>query len=110
MSIIVRPETTADQEAVRHVNRLAFGQNDEARLVDTLRVGGFVRVSLVAERAGQVVGHNQLNGSREAVIQQAMILVAAHFIGSGRCPGWRYLSWRPCHRRSPPGWLKLGRI
>jgi putative acetyltransferase len=57
MSIIVRPESTADEDAIRHVNRLAFGQDEEARLVDALREGGFVRVSLVAEQEGQVVGH-----------------------------------------------------
>jgi putative acetyltransferase len=53
----VRPETAADVDAIRHLNRLAFGQDDEARLVDALRDGGYVRVSLVAERAGQIVGH-----------------------------------------------------
>jgi putative acetyltransferase len=57
MSIIIRPESTADEDAIRHVNRLAFGQDEEARLVDALREGGFVRVSLVAEQEGQVVGH-----------------------------------------------------
>ena len=36
---------------------LAFGQDAEARLVDALRDGGYVRVSLVAETAGQVIGH-----------------------------------------------------
>jgi putative acetyltransferase len=53
----VRPETTADHEAIRHVHCLAFDQANEARLVDALRDGGFLRVSLVAEQAGQVVGH-----------------------------------------------------
>jgi putative acetyltransferase len=57
MSIIIRPESTADLEAIRSVNRLAFGQDDEARLVDALRDGGFVRVSLVAEQEGRIVGH-----------------------------------------------------
>ena len=57
MSIIIRPESTADEDAIRHVNRLAFGQGEEARLVDALREGGFVRVSLVAEQEGRVVGH-----------------------------------------------------
>ena len=57
MSIIIRPESTADHDAIRHVNRLAFGQDDEARLVDALRDGGYIRVSLVAEMEGQVVGH-----------------------------------------------------
>ncbi|HEY7423949.1 MAG TPA: GNAT family N-acetyltransferase [Gemmataceae bacterium] len=54
---LIRPETTADHEAIRHVNRLAFGQDDEAWLVDGLRDGGYVRVSLIAERADRVVGH-----------------------------------------------------
>jgi putative acetyltransferase len=53
----IRPETAADHEAIRHVNRLAFGQYAEARLVDALREGGYARLSLVAEQAGQVVGH-----------------------------------------------------
>ena len=57
MSFTIRPETAADQEAIRHVNRLAFGQDDEARLVDALRDGGYVRASFVAEQAGEVVGH-----------------------------------------------------
>lgn len=53
----IRPETTDDFEGIRQVNRLAFGQDDEARLVDALREGGYVRLSLVAEIAGQIVGH-----------------------------------------------------
>jgi putative acetyltransferase len=53
----VRPEVAADHEAIRHVNRLAFDQDEEGRLVDALREGGWLRVSLVAERAGRVVGH-----------------------------------------------------
>jgi putative acetyltransferase len=56
-SMLIRPETPADHEAIRQVNRLAFGQDAEARLVDTLRAGGYVRFSLVAENAGKVVGH-----------------------------------------------------
>jgi len=54
---VIRSETSADDKAVRHVNRLAFGQEEEARLVDALRNGGFVRASMVAEVEGQVVGH-----------------------------------------------------
>jgi putative acetyltransferase len=54
---LIRPETAADHEAIRHVNRLAFGQHDEARLVDALRDGGYVRASLVAEKDVRVVGH-----------------------------------------------------
>jgi putative acetyltransferase len=57
MDVGVRPEAPDDREAVLRVNRLAFGGEDEARLVDALRDGGYVRVSLVAEADGQVVGH-----------------------------------------------------
>jgi putative acetyltransferase len=57
MSVIIRPEVSADYEAIRHVNRLAFNQDAEARLVDALRDEGYVRVSLVAEDDGKVVGH-----------------------------------------------------
>jgi len=57
MDILIRPETAADLDAIRHVNRVAFGQEAEARLVDALRVGGCIRLSLVAEAADQIVGH-----------------------------------------------------
>lgn len=57
MRVVNRPETSADLAAIRHVNRLAFGQDAEVQLVDALRQGGYVRLSLVAEEAGQIVGH-----------------------------------------------------
>jgi predicted N-acetyltransferase YhbS len=57
MNIVVREERPEDLEAIREVNRQAFGREDEARLVDALRDGGYVRVSLVAEEVGRVVGH-----------------------------------------------------
>lgn len=57
MRTTIRPESPADLDAIRQVNCLAFGQDDETRLVDALRDGGFVRVSLVAEQDGQIVGH-----------------------------------------------------
>jgi hypothetical protein len=37
MSLVIHSEPIADQDAIRQVNRLAFGQDDEARLVDALR-------------------------------------------------------------------------
>lgn len=57
MPIEIRVEKVQDHDAVRQVNRLAFGQDGEARLVDSLRTGGFAPVSLVAVVGGQVVGH-----------------------------------------------------
>lgn len=55
--VVVRPETPADLEGIREVNRRAFGQEDEARLVDALRDEGYARLPLVAEAGGRIVGH-----------------------------------------------------
>jgi putative acetyltransferase len=53
----MRPELAADHEAIQQVNRVAFGQDAEAGLVDALRDAGYLRVSLVAEQGGKVIGH-----------------------------------------------------
>lgn len=54
----IREETAGDVEPIRGVNRLAFGQDAEGRLVDRLRDEGYARVSLVADVEGHgVVGH-----------------------------------------------------
>ncbi len=55
--MIIRPEATADRDAVRHVHATAFPGPEEADLVDALRAGAAPLVSLVAEDAGDVVGH-----------------------------------------------------
>lgn len=52
-----RPETNEDREAIRRVNQQAFGGDIEANLVDALRDGGFVEVSLVAVVNEEIVGH-----------------------------------------------------
>ena len=86
MSPIVRPETTADHAAIREVNRQAFGQADEARLVDALRDGGYVRLSLVAEQEGRVVGHILFSalpivtpqGEVEALALAPMAVIPSH--------------------------------
>jgi putative acetyltransferase len=57
MTVSIRPEAEFDRDSIFRVNHLAFGRDDEARLVEALRDGGFVRLSLVAETAGQIVGH-----------------------------------------------------
>ena len=54
---LIRAEAKQDVDAVRGVNRLAFGQDAEGRLVDRLRDEGYARVSLVAEVDGRIVGH-----------------------------------------------------
>ncbi len=54
---LIRDERPGDLEAIGDVNRLAFGGEAEAILVDRLRAGGCVIASLVAETAGRIVGH-----------------------------------------------------
>ena len=55
--ILIRTETLEDQGFVRRVNELAFGQPDEADLVDALRAKAHPCISLVAVVDEQVVGH-----------------------------------------------------
>ncbi len=54
---IVRPERSEDAASIRAVNLSAFGQPDEADLVDALRSAGKVTTSLVAAIGERVVGH-----------------------------------------------------
>lgn len=54
---MIRDEAAGDAPAVRVVNEEAFGSPLEAGIVDALRAACTDRVSLVAERAGGIVGH-----------------------------------------------------
>lgn len=53
----IRSEAPKDADAIRRVNEAAFGQPAEARLVDALRDAADPFISLVAEDAGEIVGH-----------------------------------------------------
>lgn len=55
--VIIRHEKSEDVSTIHHVIAQAFGQSDEADLVDALRRNGHVTLSLVAESDGQIVGH-----------------------------------------------------
>jgi putative acetyltransferase len=55
--IVVRTERTEDHKSVWRVNELAFGQRNEADLVDALRTNARPYISLVAVVDEQVVGH-----------------------------------------------------
>jgi putative acetyltransferase len=57
MSIVIRPENDQDRTTIWNINQVAFGGDAEANLVDALREGGFVEVSLVSEVDGEIVGH-----------------------------------------------------
>lgn len=55
--LTIRKEQPKDIDAIRQVNEEAFGQPQEAALVDTLRESCEVFLSLVAELDGKIVGH-----------------------------------------------------
>lgn len=60
--MIIRPETPADVAAIRALTSAAFAgkpfsDGTEAAVIDALRVADALTISLVAEDAGEVVGH-----------------------------------------------------
>jgi putative acetyltransferase len=57
-AILIEPERSGDEDAIRLVNIAAFdGRTEEADLVDDLRDGGDLLLTLVARQDGDVVGH-----------------------------------------------------
>lgn len=53
----IRQEEPGDRKAIHALTAAAFGQEDEARLVDALRAAGRAAVSLVAETEWGIAGH-----------------------------------------------------
>lgn len=53
----IRTEVESDRAAVYALNRAAFESKVEAGLVDVLRVQADPHISLVAEEAGEIIGH-----------------------------------------------------
>jgi putative acetyltransferase len=71
--IEIRAETSADVAAIREVNRRAFGQEDEGRIIDALRAGGGVLASLVATNEGRIVGHILYSPVRAGLVSGAAL-------------------------------------
>ena len=55
--VTVRAERPGDEHAIARVNDEAFGQPDEARIIDAVRRSGRSAISLVAIDASGLVGH-----------------------------------------------------
>lgn len=53
----IRDEKPGDESAIRSVHRKAFGRDIEGDLIDKLRKGGALTVSLVASCGNRIVGH-----------------------------------------------------
>lgn len=77
MSVTIRHEANQDRAAIWNVNQAAFEGDAEANLVNSLRDGGFAKVSMVAEINGKVVGHilfSQITIATEAEVVNALSL------------------------------------
>ena len=74
MTLKIHAEADQDRDAIWHVNRAAFEAEDEANLVDALRDGGYIEVSLVAEADGEIVGH--ILFSRITIVTEAQTVDA----------------------------------
>lgn len=57
MQLDLREETPRDVASIFEVNAAAFETDTEARLVDALRAGGGLMLSLVARHQGAIIGH-----------------------------------------------------
>lgn len=55
--LTIRRETSEDIAAIRYVNEQAFGQSEEAELVEKLRNRSVLTLSLVAVQKNEIVGH-----------------------------------------------------
>jgi putative acetyltransferase len=73
----VREEIPEDHDAIHELNRIAFGGNEEAEIVDRLRNAGLVILSLVAIENDETVGHimfSQLQIETEQGVLEAAAL------------------------------------
>jgi putative acetyltransferase len=85
MSVSLRAERPADAAKIRDIITAAFGQQEEAELVEALRLAGDLTHSLVAEADGEVVGHIALSRlkSPKNALALAPVSVAPHRQGEG---------------------------
>lgn len=87
--MLLREAASEDHAEIHAVVAAAFGQPDEAKLVDALRADGDALVELVAEEDGFIVGHllfSRLNtdtGARFAALAPLSVLPARQRDGVG---------------------------
>jgi putative acetyltransferase len=89
MPIAIREERPGDITAVRQLNQRAFGQDQEANIVDALRSNGGALLSLVATLDDRVVGQ----------IMYSPLVVDGTFEGAGLGP----MAVLPEHQRQGIG-------
>ena len=76
--MIVREERSEDRDAVRRVEEAAFGQPDEADIVDALRDDPAWALSLVAEVDGEIVGHLLFSRGDRAMTLGPLAVLPSH--------------------------------
>ncbi len=86
--IDIRDERPSDVAAIREVNRLAFAQDQEGRIVDVLRANGAATLSLVAVDDDVVVGH---------------IMFSPLLVGTTQGAGLAPMAVAPSHQRQGIG-------
>jgi putative acetyltransferase len=111
----IRPETEADHAAVADLTAAAFGQQDEARLVEAIRASAeFVpELTLVAVDEGRVVGHvmfsySALDGSETRLLQLSPLSVVPDRQREGIGAALTRESLRLADERGEPLVLVLG--
>ncbi|MEI6892200.1 MAG: N-acetyltransferase [Pontiella sp.] len=85
---IIRQETEQDFEEIREVIEEAFNQPDEADLVEALRTGEKVIISLIAEKDQTTVGHimfsiASIDGSQAKIAGLAPMAVLPEYQNQG---------------------------
>jgi putative acetyltransferase len=111
----IRRETEADYAAVAEVTAAAFGQQDEARLVEAIRACDewVPELTLVAEEDERIVGHvmfsySALEGSSAKLLQLSPLSVAPDRQGTGIGAALTRESLRLADERGEPLVLVLG--
>jgi putative acetyltransferase len=111
----IRPETEADYDAIAKVTAAAFGQQDEARLVEAIRASEefLPELTLVAEDDERIVGHvmysySALEGSDAQLLQLSPLSVAPDRQGQGIGAALTRESLRLAEARGEPLVLVLG--
>ena len=74
----IRAEQPQDTTAIGEVVTAAFGQADEARLVEEIRADGDIAASLVAVLDGKVIGHVLLSKMQAPFSAMALAPLAVH--------------------------------
>ncbi|MEM9541462.1 MAG: N-acetyltransferase [Cyanobacteria bacterium P01_E01_bin.42] len=89
--LVIRPETPADYSEIAQVNNLAFGQENEAQLIDRIRRGDryIPELSLVATISNKIVGHilfskiDLIGQEKQSILGLAPMAVLPEFQNQG---------------------------